>query len=610
LSEVEIILENIGGLLGEHSFTLKKGLNIVKAPNAEGKTSFINGLMASVLPEESLKQKRHFLNYIEGNGKITIHMNGKKWERRLDATNGTLYASGTPISTDGEKAAFFAFAVPDNELFDLIRRGETLEKRFETLSDAKYYNLAANWFNVKRQDVVSQLSLHRSDEELLSRMEQQIQQLDKEIADLRNEKARLPQIDISKLTDVIELRKEIDGIIREASTLRAQSDNAKIQIRNMEGELKQKLREKEYFSEKIRSFYEKHPEFDEEIEKITGEIDNLYDKEKTLSNSLGRVEFSLIEIEKQIEKAVKFGVEECFVCGHKLTIKQAEERRARLSDERAQLGKSIRQIDVKINDLKEERTRLEEERLRIKSEYEINLRNAESRERFLTSEINKNKRTLETSESRIKKLDEKLEKLRKSFDAKALEIYTRGIEIEEAIKVRRTQIESLNKQVAQLGKIRKIIDDLRVQENFLKFLEGYFSKRASEIRDVARINFNKRIIEVYNDLDFKDFRKIEINPRYIIDVEREKEGRPFKQPIYSLSASERLTIGVVTMLAGKDEYLKDFPFFILDELITSYDPTRFKSIIQYLQKDVEYVVVTALAPSGELEIKHKLDEKT
>jgi DNA repair exonuclease SbcCD ATPase subunit len=168
----------------------------------------------------------------------------------------------------------------------------------------------------------------------------------------------------------------------------------------------------------------------------------------------------------------------------------------------------------------------------------------------------------------------------------------------------------LNKQVAQLGKVRKIIDDLRVQENFLKFLEGYFSKRALEIRDVARINFNKRIIEVYSDLGFRDFRKIEINPRYIIDVEREKEGRSFKQPIYSLSASERLTIGVVAMLAGKDEYLKDFPFFILDELITSYDPTRFKSIIQYLQKDVEYVVVTALAPSGELEIKHKLDEKT
>lgn len=50
------------------------------------------------------------------------------------------------------------------------------------------------------------------------------------------------------------------------------------------------------------------------------------------------------------------------------------------------------------------------------------------------------------------------------------------------------------------------------------------------------------------------------------------------------------------MLAGKEEYLPEFPMFVLDELTTSYDPTRFKTIISYLQQTVPYTIVTALAP--------------
>ncbi len=43
-------------------------------------------------------------------------------------------------------------------------------------------------------------------------------------------------------------------------------------------------------------------------------------------------------------------------------------------------------------------------------------------------------------------------------------------------------------------------------------------------------------------------------------------------PLEALSTSERITIGIAFLLAAKSEYVRDFPFLVLDELVTSYDP--------------------------------------
>jgi hypothetical protein len=57
------------------------------------------------------------------------------------------------------------------------------------------------------------------------------------------------------------------------------------------------------------------------------------------------------------------------------------------------------------------------------------------------------------------------------------------------------------------------------------------------------------------------------------------------------------------LIAGKQEYFPDFPFFVLDELVTSYDPTRFQKLIQYLGNVTDYVIVTSLAPEEEQELR-------
>ena len=112
-------------------------------------------------------------------------------------------------------------------------------------------------------------------------------------------------------------------------------------------------------------------------------------------------------------------------------------------------------------------------------------------------------------------------------------------------------------------------------------------------------------MQVYNKLGFKDFDKIEIDETFKIIVTRKKKS----QELNRLATSERVTIGVLIMLAGKEKYLPEYPFFVLDEVTTAYDPVRFKQIIDYLinETKTKYTIVTAFSPIGDkIKVEYKL----
>ena len=62
------------------------------------------------------------------------------------------------------------------------------------------------------------------------------------------------------------------------------------------------------------------------------------------------------------------------------------------------------------------------------------------------------------------------------------------------------------------------------------------------------------------------------------------------------------------MLAAKETFLPDFPFFIIDELTQSYDPERFRQIVNYMRKRVPYVIVTSLVEAGGLRVVHEAED--
>ncbi len=135
--------------------------------------------------------------------------------------------------------------------------------------------------------------------------------------------------------------------------------------------------------------------------------------------------------------------------------------------------------------------------------------------------------------------------------------------------------------------------------NVLKKEHISYKKKLMNLHISGRNNFNKKIMEVFKLLDFKNFEKIELDDTYNIKITRKFEGKTIIQNFNRLSSTEKLTVGIILMLALQEEYLPDFPFFVLDQITTNYDSKNLIKLINYIQKYVPYTIVTTFSSTGE-----------
>lgn len=131
-------------------------------------------------------------------------------------------------------------------------------------------------------------------------------------------------------------------------------------------------------------------------------------------------------------------------------------------------------------------------------------------------------------------------------------------------------------------------------------------RRREDIVEAVRERFNDRVMDIYNSLGYEDFDEIYIDYEYKVRIQR--PGHTESWPLNALSTSERITLAVMLLIAGKQEYLPEYPFFVLDELVTSYDPGRFEKLKKYVSDVTDYVLITELVEDeetgGKVKIKH------
>lgn len=132
----------------------------------------------------------------------------------------------------------------------------------------------------------------------------------------------------------------------------------------------------------------------------------------------------------------------------------------------------------------------------------------------------------------------------------------------------------------------------------------YFDQRQHDHEMRAIADFNNNVRKVMADLGFSEFDQIAIDK----DDKQLKIFRPgfVRQPVESLSTSEKYSLAIVLQIALKETYVPDIPFFIVDEVMVSYDGTKTNKILDYLNQMAQekglYVVVTRLAEKGGEEV--------
>jgi len=474
-------LENIG-CLKHLKLELKPGVNIIKAPNASGKTSLIRGLTSMF---SGRIPPAHILALDAAYGKVRIQYDGRIYERHFRRTpTGQVGSYGDFLPFADHRAFDAAVALAETGIVHKVTGGGKIFREYlENLSYGSYYSA------------------------IISAAQELIDEISRELAGPSFEKFEMLPLLLTELTD---LHIKRDQIKEEIESVKARHEDA---VRALAEKMEQK--KAEFSKEEMR----------------LSELENSLTQEEERERQL----LSFLEVadgSSKVAVQLKEGI---------LNSKNQQQRFREEIARQNKLLQNLRQDIVKLeNQLEQKKT----------------------------------------------KPVEGMESLEKSLNDVNKAIILKEEEIQHAERFPQNDPRYPGRLVIEVRKelLRKIEWLNKVTEHFQ---EKYMRRMTS-----ARLRFNSNVARAFEELGLKRFENIFLDQDFVLHIVRENGVR---QPVETLSASEKLTVSLILMLAAKETFLPDFPLFVIDELTLSYDPARFKQIVNYVAKRVPYVIVTCLA---------------
>ncbi|MBU4502263.1 MAG: AAA family ATPase [Nanoarchaeota archaeon] len=609
-----INMENIAGFRGKVSFELQKGLNVVEAPNAGGKTSFIRGIRAMILPADTLKDSRHFLNITTKSGNIHLKLDNDKYSRDMHDVNGRLSVSGKPITDEGIKADTLCVAIRENVLLNLIDTGKSVKSVLEEFSEAKYYRLGTtNYCKKKIQELNIEISRQNEEYQALKEYQKQLTELLKKREKLIKEMESLPEIPQADSKTMLANQKLLQEKTKELTEARITLDTKKKEIDEREKGINRKEEEIKEYKKRIEEFKQKHPNIDNEIAKIERTIRDLVTDRNEHYAKISSISGELEATRKAQIETSKSKANYCPACGGKLTPEQLRKREKDLQIKYDKLTKEMGLTNEQIEAKEIEHETLQEEIQKVKVGRTGDVKmldDSQRRLKDLKREYDNLAKEKEKLEGRIIEISKEINNIEKSIDPSIIDLIRKHSNIDTQLGVIESDIKRTKGAIESRGETGEKVQELDKRKRLLTAVASFMQKEAERVLMEVVNDFNTKTKEIYDLLEFKDFEKIYIDDyTFEVNVIRKKGGQTIRQPINSLSGSERGSIGLILMLAGKEKYLSDFPMFVLDAVTEDYDATRLSRIVKYLEGKVPYVIVTTLSPHvkrDEIVIKHRL----
>ncbi|MHA2227518.1 MAG: archaea-specific SMC-related protein [Candidatus Hodarchaeales archaeon] len=609
---LRITLENIGGI-DQIGLDFKEGKNLIKAPNATGKSSFVRGIELLNMPEEKVEKRRYYLNLFASKGRVIIEKKGKViCERNFETIAGNkLKVKGTPFHPESQKANLFTLATPDNELITSITAGRNLENLITRYSDVKYYSYLISYLKGRLTTLKKDLRIYLMFESDIENMEQERSQLDLQIEKARIEREHLPEINLEEIQSYSEIENRYHMLSKEVLSLKNRIDAGSDIIKLNTARIRDTKTQISTMEEEIKNFMTEHPSVDQEIARITDEMKQYRKFLAEVKNEKKETEKSIKEVRNWISLSQSMpDLKKCIVCGRPYTEKHAKTREDKLLVDDSHLSKRLREHEFQIDDAERRKEDLEVLIHKIKNDNQIKISKAKQELRRLQREISDKKKEIETFEQNFVHKESELKILEGSIDQGRADSIKIINELDAKIQRIIGKIEQLDKQIQEKSNRIDQIDQVQSEYDFYSSLQTYLEEREKIVKLGVIENFNQQIKKVYQLLTYRDFEDIKINPQFRLVVKRHREGKKMiDQPIESLSDSERITIALIVMLAGREEYISDYPLFVLDKVTLDYDPTRFDMILDYLsRRKVPYILVTVAQSveesSGQLEVEH------
>jgi DNA repair exonuclease SbcCD ATPase subunit len=599
VSELSLSVENISGLAGRREFTLKPGVNLITAPNAAGKTSLIHALQTLVLEERELSSKAHFLHSFEQNARVELAADGVQWVRRIRGVDGGLSVGGDAVHPEGKKVATFCIASEDNELVERVRTASPLRSTLLDFSDYKHYELLEAFMVAVQRGAAAELTKHRDLQNQIEVLNDQLRRKQEQLETLERERRNIKDIPAAKIARnedeakrLATAQRELSNVVREITTNEGEIQRGKDGLETL-------INQEQRMRQAVQQFENEHPDAEQELAAMDREIRESEGQIKDLRAEMESTQARLQDTSHNWNRHLKYGENECFACGEAISPEKLRERQRDLEGRVRELQNDLTSIQWSKEQRQKERNQLSEHWIQIKSDYRSRLNEASRRIATASERIKQLEDKLHEVLPRRAELSEQVKQLEAAFDRDVRELLEQQRQVDESIARTDQDIRTISARIDDIGDTHGQIVQLQTETAFLDQAIRFVAEKAEHVKEAVRTTFNEGIGEVYALLEFNDdFEQIYLDDAFNLKIIRRYQGSKKADSVHTLSRGERETVALVLMLAGRDAYLDDFPFFIADET-TFYDATRFQRIVDYIRQRVPYTIITTHVPKAD-----------
>ncbi|MEM2507733.1 MAG: hypothetical protein QXF61_11900 [Nitrososphaeria archaeon] len=636
---IKVSIENAGGLKGLHEFEFAKGaINIVKAPNAAGKSTIIKAITLCLsFPYESdvlLKIARDMgllrqlnegvepLVHIDSSfANIAVRIDGETWSVTLSKDGKTTY-----LREGDERFLVTSVITRDSRILRNLMIGETDFKWLvENVSLAKKYDKVVTILDeekLKNEERLRQIDIRRKEAtDIMERVKEISKAIDSYIAKEQMLNKKLSEV-LAKYPEVTEWREKRDLLL--------------VSIRQIEDKMREEERKKERYQKELdketREYREKiirHDKLEKDLAQKIEKINLIKEQIKEIDENLKDYEEKIRELHEQ---EVKLRVEEgkalaqvdiyenalkiastipekravCFLCNQGYLTSSSLEQ-GKLSAENV-----LRKIRNKIANLISERNKLysyRNEKERLKKELE----KLDEEISSIGGELGDLKRELRNYESTVKAHMKRIQECSKDLENLKSDLMQKRKEIENIDKLISMLGEEERNLTSEISEIRSkitLMDEQKSRElkkleeisyveinnmsfsleeayellsSWLRVLREAYAKLSFEARKErveAVETFNFHVKNVLKETAF-EYLDVWIDPRdyklYIRDLRSSNEISP-----RILSETEKYVLSFVIHIALKLSYTPRIPLLSVDEVVLSFDEKRKYAILKYL----------------------------
>jgi len=620
---VKVELENIGHFQGKREFKFKKGLNIIYAPNASGKSSILAGLKVVLTSALTSAELIRALNDYEKRGYVKLSLDEQEYiVKLLRRSDGSVEALGERLIDNGV-VKVTSFVDLESQLVNAVYSGkeEDVMKIIREVTGVTYVEKIIAVLSSLETSYGHRYEVERKKYEgAKGEVEDQIREVEARLRRVRDkiiEIQRDPSLEpIRRELNVMEVeRRDVEKKLKKGR-LRETEISSRLGLvdrdyRELEARFKVLLEDRERLEAERKAIQERLIETKMDIERLEMEIKKLSSERNEMRRELKELEIVL----KRRREILAYA--RCPYCGSEIKREKVLEEIRSIEDRISELSEKLREIEDAIEKKEREIRRLKESTeeklqfiMREIMELDAQIKDIESRleklkidRKRLKQELEEVKRELELLERERRVLLNRLEQL---SDKAPLVKELRKLEDEEGYLSKR-----LDYLYGRLRQLDALYEEVKILEDRLettKLLKEYFEERLNELSAIVINKINEEISKHFKLLRLAELEYPVIRRDFTLRIVR-TGGTP--SSLFELSDAEKTIFIILLTLALKEYVASDFPFYILDGLIELIDEARAKVILDYLKERAGnrfVVIVTKNMPfTGEAREVHQED---